>query len=325
MKDSSLPAPPPSPPTPPDEEEVVRIAVSRMTRDLSALGDRVLRQFMVTERLKGFPPSVAVSVMATLWRRAAARDPLCQELLLDLATTRPLEESLGYERVRHLYGLAVSRDLTEVARLFFGHAAASANPVSLEKENEKLASEPLGRRRALARGSDRMKLDRLLFDRNPMVVRNLLNNPRVTERDVVRIAAMRPAHSAVLHEIHRHPRWIASQRVKKALCLNPYTPADIAISLLVHLLRPDLMDAARSDTLHPSVKGAARELLEQRDGRRSLDWVDPPVSPPSSGLSREELERALEAARSRKANPNPDAVPVWTLEEELEEEFDEDL
>lgn len=282
-----------------EEEAAAGREVRRLMIDLPALPDRSVRQVLVAERLRDLPVGVALRVLAELWRRAASRDPACQELLLDLTTTRPLEESLGYGRVRMLYEGALEQGMPEVARLFFGHAAVSAGAVRPERENEKLASVPLGRRRALARGRDRMKIDRLLFDRNPMVVRVLLDNPRLTEADVVRMAAMRPAVAESLQHIHHHPRWIASYRVKKTLVLNPYTPVDIALGLLVHLLRQDLWQAARAETLHEAVRVAARELLDHRDGRTELARIDPPLPGPEPRLAEEELLRALEKARRR--------------------------
>ncbi|MCK6526067.1 hypothetical protein L6R50_00385 [Myxococcota bacterium] len=281
--------------------------VARLRLDLAVQPDRWIRQHVVAERIRELPPPLAVEVMHALWDGAGAGEPVSQEILLDLATTRPLEESLGYDKVRALYEAAVLGGRPDVARLFVARGAAAAMVSDPDRENEKLASEPLGRRRAIARGRDRFQLDRLLFDRNPAVVRNLLENPRVTERDVVRIAAMRPTTSAVLNEVHRHPRWIGAYRVKKALVFNPYSPADIALSLLVHLLRQDLYQAARAETLHASVRDAARDLLARRALGRVPRPLDPPAAPPPERPSRQDVMLALSRSRRRTHAPGEDA------------------
>lgn len=278
-----------------------------MRLDLAVQPDRWIRQHVVAERIRELAPPLAVEVLHVLWDGAGAGEPLSQEILLDLATTRPLEESLGYDRVRALYEAAVLGGRPDVARLFVARGAAAAMVPHPERENEKLASEPLGRRRAIARGRDRFQLDRLLFDRNPAVVRNLLENPRVTERDVVRIAAMRPTTAAVLNEVHRHPRWIGAYRVKKALVFNPYSPADIALALLVHLLRQDLYEAARTETLHTTVRDAARDLLARRARGRIPPPLDPPTAPLQGRPSRQDVMLALSRARGQACAPGEDA------------------
>ena len=58
----------------------------------------------------------------------------------------------------------------------------------------------LGERKSLARRPDRAMLDRLLHDPHPDVIRRLLRNPRLTEDDVVRLAARRPGRPEVLVE-----------------------------------------------------------------------------------------------------------------------------
>jgi hypothetical protein len=61
----------------------------------------------------------------------------------------------------------------------------------------------LGRRRSLARGRDPLLLEKLARDPDPIVIANLLANPRTTENDVVRIAALRPVAPSTLLEIAR--------------------------------------------------------------------------------------------------------------------------
>jgi len=67
----------------------------------------------------------------------------------------------------------------------------------------------LGERKSLARRSSRFALDRLLRDPHPDVIRNVLVNPRLTEDDVVRLAARRPAFPDVLGEIAPPPQVVA--------------------------------------------------------------------------------------------------------------------
>lgn len=106
----------------------------------------------------------------------------------------------------------------------------------------------------------RLVLDRLLHDRDPRVIAALLDNPRLAERDVVKIAAMRPTRAEVLACIAGHPRWATRYRVRKALAFNPATPLPLARALLPTLLHQDLVELAGSAVVAPLLRDAVRSL-----------------------------------------------------------------
>src|SRR6185312_9946308 len=95
-------------------------------------------------------------------------------------------------------------------------------------------------RRALARRPSRAAFDKLLRDPHPMVVKNLLQNPRLTEDDVIRMVARRPAYPEVIAEVARHPVWSQRARVRMAIVQNPGAPPELAVPLLRLLVRPEL-------------------------------------------------------------------------------------
>ncbi len=57
----------------------------------------------------------------------------------------------------------------------------------------------------------RAPLDKVLLDPHPMVIRNVLGNPRLTEDDVLRLVARRPAVAHAIAEVARHPRVVAAR------------------------------------------------------------------------------------------------------------------
>lgn len=116
----------------------------------------------------------------------------------------------------------------------------------------------------MARLQDRQVLDRLLHDPEVPVIRNLLLNPRLVERDVVQLAARRPTDPEVQRTIFAAPRWIRCYAVKRALVLNPYTPTELSIRLLGFLTLPDLKSLDQTPTLPLAVRAAARELVRSK-------------------------------------------------------------
>jgi hypothetical protein len=122
----------------------------------------------------------------------------------------------------------------------------------------------LGQRKWLARRPNRETMQRLLADPHPDVIRSLLRNPRITEDDLVRLAAKRPGRGEVLAELARSTKWSHRPRVRMALVMNPGTPPEIAARIAGLLLRPELDLVARSPAVARSVRAVCLEHLERR-------------------------------------------------------------
>jgi hypothetical protein len=122
----------------------------------------------------------------------------------------------------------------------------------------------LGERKSLARKPDRAMTELLLRDPHPDVIRQLLSNPKITEEDVLSLAARRPCRPDVLQEIARTPRWTHRPRVRMALVLNPDTPLDVTAPLVGLLIRQELHLVATSTTVAPALRALCLEHLERR-------------------------------------------------------------
>jgi len=242
-------------------------AIQPFLNRIMALPEAGMRSSVVAERLRGYDAQLSLALLTSLVEGASRSDPRAKQLLLDLCTARPLATILGYDNSRRVYELAIARGEEQITQLFlFSENTSALQPGAafLKRENNKLPDESLGWRKKCARGQDRLKLDRLLFDRNPSVVRLLLENPRIVERDVVKIAAMRPANPKCLHEVFTSSRWIPRYQVKVALACNPYTPVDIAMACVPHLMLPRLKYLEGNSTIHPSTRACARDILRKR-------------------------------------------------------------
>jgi hypothetical protein len=107
-------------------------------------------------------------------------------------------------------------------------------------------------------------LEMLLFESHPLVLRDLLRNPRISERDVVRIAARHHAPSAILEEILVSDRWMSHYSVKKALVFNPKTPLVVAFGLAQHLRKTDLRLLLSGGTSRRDLLQFARTTLQRK-------------------------------------------------------------
>jgi hypothetical protein len=239
----------------------IRVPPEHILARLKALRDLRMRVIALIEALGDDEPTAWVHVLAAIVARAHANaDPDAAEAL-EAITHAAADPALGYDTRQRLYEAATQQRLPAIARLFLVASPTTMGSAELARS---LAPErplkptgrplTLGERKSLARTHDREQLLLLLRDPHPAVVAILLDNPHVTETDVVRIASARPAVPASLATLAAHPRWSVRHAVKRALVLNPSTPLADAIRIATTLRAQEL----RALAADPSLRGPLR-------------------------------------------------------------------
>ena len=104
----------------------------------------------------------------------------------------------------------------------------------------------------------------LIRDSNRLIPRFVLQNPRITDDEVVMIARNRNLESDLLHTIGDNKNWKKNYQVRLALVCNPKTPLATAIHLIGSLMERDLRLLAKSKNVSATVVAQARRLLAQR-------------------------------------------------------------
>ncbi len=234
------------------------VFLDRWLHKFSVISDRSLRRNVLFELVEGTDDGTLLGVLPRLDARAETGERVVRWLQTELALTPSVLTELPYDRITELYAIARAAGLDRLASRFLTDRPVPG--VQLRAENPHLDLSA-GERTAKARRFDRMTLDRLMHDRDPRIIRALLDNPRLVERDVVRIAAMRPTLGEILELIASHPRWSPAYRVRKALAFNPHTPSALARQLLPTLLRQDLVDLQGSKILGPDLQADLHALL----------------------------------------------------------------
>jgi hypothetical protein len=236
----------------------------RLRRVLLSLPDITLRVGWLRAHLSELRDAEAADVLSDLCEDGERADPEAREALLVVAMLfAATGDSPFVERLRQH---AEERRLLSLARLLRrgGEAcaarSASEPPVPDYGSGRELT---VGERRSLARSNDRKVLTKLLRDPHPLVLRQLLGNPRLTEDDVVRLAARRPLHAATVEALAASPRWLRSQRIRLTLLLNPGTPEPVSMPLLAVCTRCELVEVVNGADAPLALRGAARELLDR--------------------------------------------------------------
>jgi hypothetical protein len=232
-----------------------------VARALASIEAGELRAHKAAAVLAELSPSDAVGLIGALVRGADRRsDPEAAALE---GLLRAVRELLDASLAEALFEAAA--DDLEVQALFARTLPARNFDHDREQWiDREMRARTLGERRALARTRDRDVLARLATDPDPTVVKNVLQNARCTEREVLLAASRRPQRAEVLEEIFRSRRWSSNRRVRRSLALNPYSPPALASAALALLTAPDLREVAADQTISPDVRVQARRLLDRR-------------------------------------------------------------
>jgi hypothetical protein len=103
----------------------------------------------------------------------------------------------------------------------------------------------------------------LVRDRCLLVVRAVMQSPKLTEGDVERIAGMRSVNDEVLRMIGTRRRWLRRYAVLRNLVFNPKTPPALALQLVRRLTQRDLGLITRDRNVPDAVRKVARMQQEQ--------------------------------------------------------------
>ncbi len=234
-------------------------ATDRLLGLLGGITDPELRLHRFAEHLNGQSPEEAAWTIAVLWDRVAAGERRVQAICFGLLDLPRLARILDADRL-NVVRATLEREGDYSAVLLAPQERRAHSP---DDETAPRPKEPLGFRISLARRPGRRVLDRLLFDPDARVVRTILGNPRLTEADVVKLAASRRASPEVLEIIAQDDRWIVRYPVKVALANNPMTPARVVMGLLPYLLHQDLQVLAAGSP-RQAVREQAMLLLSRR-------------------------------------------------------------
>jgi hypothetical protein len=96
----------------------------------------------------------------------------------------------------------------------------------------------------------------------------VLQNPRITEEEILMLAKDRNADDEILRQIADRREWTRSYEVRAALVENARTPLAKAVGLLQTLAERDIAKVAKSKQVPNAIAVQARRLLMQTQDRR---------------------------------------------------------
>ena len=271
-----------------DEDKDKCATPEDLLKTLSGILDLKQRSYALATRLSGMDNADIIDMLRLIRDRSLAGRVEFVRLYHGLLVSGTLADVLGERRMSELVAEAQELQAFEIVSLLMDappepddHAQfpgrGSQNTESPDQPflDAGLKEMPLGMRKFLARKPDFALIKRITRDQDHRVIENLLHNSRLTELDVVRIAATRPASPKVIEAIYNHPKWITRYRVKKAIVLNPNSPLSIAMRLVTLMSVQDLEEVVLSQGLHRLLRQEARKLIERKSHRTSNELTLP--------------------------------------------------
>ena len=242
--------------------EMRRLA-ERLAASVASVPDDGMRLHLLGEAMAALDAEAGAVFLDVIWSDIAAARREFAAAFQDLATLDRLEAVLSREALAEIRAALAALGYTETRRLLEREDSGGI-PREGEPDGAPRATEPVGTRIAMARRPGPRLIERLMSDPDHRVIATLLRNPRLTEQEVVKLAASRRAPASVLEAIARDSRWVRRYGVALALVKNPRTPTRIALALLPGLLRQDLVEVAEEGRARPEVRERARTLLDLR-------------------------------------------------------------
>jgi hypothetical protein len=222
--------------------------------------------FRFAEHLRPRPADEVAWTLAYVQERVAAGSRAARQVGLGLLDKSRLDRVLPSGLLKAAAALLARR----------GHPSAGLfhdlpkRPVAADEDTAPRPAEPVGYRISQARQAIVGVLERMLFDPDPRVVQTILENPRLTEADVVKLAASRRASPEILETVAQDTRWVARYQVKRyqvklALAGNPTTPTRIVLGLIPYLMKQDLRSLSTRAN-RGAIRDKASAFLARRPG-----------------------------------------------------------
>ena len=122
-------------------------------------------------------------------------------------------------------------------------------------------------RAGMAMKGDREARNILIRDPNRVVMQAVVNNPRITEQEVEKIAAMRAIPEEILRQIANNRQWARHYPVVHNLARNPRTPIANVLSILSRLQLKDLSSLSKNRNVSDAVRRQALRLRRHAQGK----------------------------------------------------------
>jgi hypothetical protein len=202
------------------------------------------------------------------------RKNLPEEILEEVARRKPLlksyrvKRSLAFHpRTPRLVSLRLLRDLYLMDLVQVAILPGISAELKRNAEDQLLArlpQLPLGQKITLARRGPARVAGALLAEGHAQVISIVLDNPYMTEAQILRALSREKLPISVIPAIVQHRKWSITYNVRLALVRNPATPLASILSYLPELTVSDLRELAAPGIVPESLRKYLQAEVQRR-------------------------------------------------------------
>lgn len=102
----------------------------------------------------------------------------------------------------------------------------------------------------------------LIKDSNKLVVANVLDNPRITDSEILNLAKNRSTTEDTIRTIGNNREWMKSYSIQHAIVSHPKTPPAIAMKLLAGIKKKDIKLLEKNKNVSEAVRTLAKKYAK---------------------------------------------------------------
>ena len=225
------------------------------------------------------------------------RKNLPAEILEEVARRKPLlksyrvKRSLAFHpRTPRLISLRLLRDLYLMDLVQVAILPGVSAELKRNAEDQLLArlpQLPLGQKITLARRGPARVAGALLAEGHAQVISIVLDNPYLTEAQILRALSREKLPTSVIPSIVHHHKWSITYNVRLALVRHPATPLASVLSYLPELTVSDLRELAAPGIVPESLRKYLQAEVQRRM-RASAKAANRDATPADSSTSKQD-------------------------------------
>lgn len=202
------------------------------------------------------------------------RKNLPSEILEEVARRKPLlkayrvKRGLAFHpRTPRLVTLRLLRDLYLMDLVQLTLSPAIPTELKLNAEDQlvaRLPQLPLGQKITLARRGPSRLGGALLIEGHAQIVPIVLNNPYLTEAQVLKALSREKIPPIVVQSVAQHRKWSREYNVRLALVRNPASPLSAVLAYLPELTVSDLRELASPGIVPESLRKYLQAEVQRR-------------------------------------------------------------
>jgi len=197
-----------------------------------------------------------------------AADALFLASMIEVPDDEIDDSWLGLEYIEEIYEETAAQRQAAVDAIM-GSIRLDENDVGAERVSviNRIMKMSMKDRVRLAMKGDREARNILIRDPNRLVSQAVVQNPRITEQEMEKIAAMRSLSEDILRQVANDRQWSRSYAIVHNLARNPRTPIANVLSILSRLHLRDLAALSKNKNISEAVRRQALRLSQARTGK----------------------------------------------------------